>query len=147
MNCLDISLLFIWGNTYFNCSYPYCIRIVRFFWGATDIQSVCNIASVTKTLVGFSWHSIDFHKTFLDDRIFRESRFSDSHDLIKISDYLYLYITCLLTDMDEIWCRPPYDDVSCYRFRSFYVYGSVNHDIFYEITNRYSYMQSILFHC
>ena len=29
----------------------------------------------------------------------------------------------------------------------FYVYGSAHHNIFYEITNRYSYMQSILFHC
>jgi len=29
----------------------------------------------------------------------------------------------------------------------FYVYGSVHHNIFYEVTNRYSYMQSILFHC
>ena len=29
----------------------------------------------------------------------------------------------------------------------FYVYGSVHHNIFYEITNRCSYMQSILFHC
>ena len=28
----------------------------------------------------------------------------------------------------------------------FYVYGSVHHNIFYEITNRCSYMQSILFH-
>ena len=28
-----------------------------------------------------------------------------------------------------------------------YVYGSVHHNIFYEITNRCSYMQSILFHC
>jgi len=28
----------------------------------------------------------------------------------------------------------------------FYVYGSVYHNIFYEITNRCSYMQSILFH-
>ena len=30
---------------------------------------------------------------------------------------------------------------------TFYVYGSVHHDIFYEITKRCSYMQSILFHC
>jgi len=29
----------------------------------------------------------------------------------------------------------------------FYVYGSVHHNIFYEITIRCSYMQSILFHC
>jgi len=29
----------------------------------------------------------------------------------------------------------------------FYVYGSVHRNIFYEITNRCSYMQSILFHC
>ena len=29
----------------------------------------------------------------------------------------------------------------------FYVYGSMHHNIFYEITNRCSYMQSILFHC
>ena len=29
----------------------------------------------------------------------------------------------------------------------FYVYGSLHHNIFYEITNRCSYMQSILFHC
>ena len=29
----------------------------------------------------------------------------------------------------------------------FYVYGSVHHNIFYEITNSCSYMQSILFHC
>jgi hypothetical protein len=29
----------------------------------------------------------------------------------------------------------------------FYLYGSVHHNIFYEITNRCSYMQSILFHC
>ena len=28
-----------------------------------------------------------------------------------------------------------------------YVYGSMHHNIFYEITNRCSYMQSILFHC
>ena len=28
-----------------------------------------------------------------------------------------------------------------------YVYGSVHHNIFYEITNRCSYMQSILFYC
>jgi len=28
-----------------------------------------------------------------------------------------------------------------------YVYGSVHHNIFYEITNRCSYMQSNLFHC
>ena len=32
-------------------------------------------------------------------------------------------------------------------FSAFYVYGSVHHNIFYEITNRCSYMQSILFHC
>jgi len=32
-------------------------------------------------------------------------------------------------------------------FHLFYVYGSVHHNIFYEITNRCSYMQSILFHC
>ena len=32
-------------------------------------------------------------------------------------------------------------------FCIFYVYGSVHHNIFYEITNRCSYMQSILFHC
>ena len=31
--------------------------------------------------------------------------------------------------------------------RIFYVYGSVHHNIFYEITNRCSYLQSILFHC
>ena len=30
---------------------------------------------------------------------------------------------------------------------SFYVYGSVHHNMFYEITNRCSYMQTILFHC
>ena len=29
----------------------------------------------------------------------------------------------------------------------FYVYGSVHHNKFYEITNRCSHMQSILFHC
>ena len=29
----------------------------------------------------------------------------------------------------------------------FYVYGSVHHNIFYEITNRCIHMQSILFHC
>ena len=29
----------------------------------------------------------------------------------------------------------------------YYVYCSVHHNIFYEITNRFSYMQSILFHC
>jgi len=29
----------------------------------------------------------------------------------------------------------------------FYVYGSVHHNIFYEITNRCSSMQSFLFHC
>jgi hypothetical protein len=29
----------------------------------------------------------------------------------------------------------------------FYVYGSVHHNIFYAITNRCSYVQSILFHC
>ena len=29
----------------------------------------------------------------------------------------------------------------------FYIYGSMHHNIFYEITNRCSYMQSILFHC
>ena len=29
----------------------------------------------------------------------------------------------------------------------FYVYGSVHHNILYEITNRCSYMYSILFHC
>jgi hypothetical protein len=28
-----------------------------------------------------------------------------------------------------------------------YAYGSVHHNIFYEITNRCSYMQSTLFHC
>ena len=28
-----------------------------------------------------------------------------------------------------------------------YVYGSMHHNIFHEITNRCSYMQSILFHC
>ena len=32
-------------------------------------------------------------------------------------------------------------------FHLFYVYGSVHNNIFYEITNRCSYMQSILFHC
>ena len=32
-------------------------------------------------------------------------------------------------------------------FFAFYVYGSVHHNIFYEITNRCSYVQSILFHC
>ena len=31
--------------------------------------------------------------------------------------------------------------------KSIYVYGFVHHNIFYEITNRCSYMQSILFHC
>jgi len=31
--------------------------------------------------------------------------------------------------------------------KEFYVYGSVHHNILYEITNRCSYMQSILFHC
>ena len=36
---------------------------------------------------------------------------------------------------------------SLYLFRTFYVYGSVHHNIFYEITNRCSYMQSVLFHC
>jgi hypothetical protein len=34
-----------------------------------------------------------------------------------------------------------------YLYPSFYVYGSVHHNIFYEITNRCSYMQSILFRC
>ena len=29
----------------------------------------------------------------------------------------------------------------------YYLYGSVHHNIFYEITNRCSYMHSILFHC
>ena len=33
------------------------------------------------------------------------------------------------------------------QFQLFYVYGSVHHNIFYEITNRCSYMQAILFHC
>ena len=36
---------------------------------------------------------------------------------------------------------------SLYMFRTFYVFGSVHRNIFYEITNRCSYMQSILFHC
>ena len=36
---------------------------------------------------------------------------------------------------------------SLYRFRMFYVYGSVHHNIFYEITNRCSYMQSNLCLC
>ena len=31
-------------------------------------------------------------------------------------------------------------------FALFYVYGSVHHNIFHEITNRCSYMQSILFY-
>ena len=34
--------------------------------------------------------------------------------------------------------------VCVYIFNLFYVYGSVHHNIFYEITNRCSYMQSIL---
>ena len=29
----------------------------------------------------------------------------------------------------------------------YFVHGSMHHNIFYEITNRCSYMQSILFHC
>ena len=32
-------------------------------------------------------------------------------------------------------------------YKVFYVYGSVHHNIFYEITNGCRYMQSILFHC
>jgi hypothetical protein len=35
----------------------------------------------------------------------------------------------------------------CDSIHPLYVYGSVHHNIFYEITNRCSYMQSILFHC
>jgi len=31
--------------------------------------------------------------------------------------------------------------------KKYYVYGSVHHNIVYEITNKCSYMQSILFHC
>jgi len=38
-----------------------------------------------------------------------------------------------------------YETTQIYYF--FYVYGSVHHNIFYEITNRCNYMQSILFHC
>ena len=34
-----------------------------------------------------------------------------------------------------------------YTIMQTYVYGSVHHNTFYEITNRCSYMQSILFHC
>lgn len=42
---------------------------------------------------------------------FRENRLSDSHNLLKSANDLHLYITCLLTDMDEVWCIPPYDAV------------------------------------
>jgi hypothetical protein len=79
------------------------------FMNVNDIKSVCNIASVTKSLVGFSWNSIDFYKKFLDDRIFRKKRLSDSHNLFKNAKDLHLYITCLLTDMNKIWSIPPYD--------------------------------------
>ena len=43
-------------------------------------------------------------------------------------------------------CCPKYIK-NLMKFRVFYVYGSVHRNIFYEITNRCSYMQSILFHC
>ena len=38
-------------------------------------------------------------------------------------------------------------EIICRNVFYVYVYGSVHHNIFYEITNRCSYMQSILFHC
>jgi hypothetical protein len=46
---------------------------------------------------------------------------------------------------DLILIQEPYEYQN--RITGFYVYGSVHHNIFYEITNRCSYMQSILFHC
>jgi hypothetical protein len=85
------------------------------FMNINDINSVCNTASVTKSLVAFSWNSIDFYKKFLDDCIFRENRLSDSHNLLKSAYDLHLYITCLLTYMDEIWCVPPHDTVRLLR--------------------------------
>ena len=47
-----------------------------------------------------------------------------------------------------IWCHcASPNNLFINDFMSFYVYGSVHHNIFYEITNRCSYMHSILFHC
>ena len=55
-------------------------------------------------------------------------------------------------DLDSSWDKVNEDEFCYWRTRwmcllVFYVYGSVHHNIFYEITNRCSYMQSILFHC
>jgi hypothetical protein len=52
-------------------------------------------------------------------------------------------IHILYTECDKIKKIIPAPE----RLVVFYVYGSVHHNIFYEITNRCSYMQSILFHC
>ena len=69
----------------------------------------------------------------------------------------YRFCGCLLanihrTSVTYTWCftysfRLLMMDRETETCRIFYVYGSVYHNKFYEITNRCSYMQSILFHC
>ena len=56
-----------------------------------------------------------------------------SSDFVQFSSVI-TYLICVLL-------------LSKLEFVIFYVHGSVHHNIFYEITNRCSYMQSILFHC
>ena len=50
-------------------------------------------------------------------------------------------------DGRQIWHWKSKHQMRQYYEGVFYIYGSVHHNIFYEITNRCSYMQSILFHC
>ena len=51
----------------------------------------------------------------------------------------------------EMWCWRRMERISWTVYvrneKVFYVYDSVHHNIFYEITNGCNYMQSILFHC
>ena len=92
-------------------------------------------------------HLVSQHRGALEavERVSRSKRMIFSMKLlIRIANRLitdthnYLAIYCL--------------NAACILVRTvheskFYVYGSVHHNIFYEITNRCSYMQSILFHC
>jgi hypothetical protein len=59
-----------------------------------------------------------------------------------VSEAKISYIEC----NEPKFARRPRADVTSVTFL-FLVYGSVHHNIFCEISNRCSYMQSILFHC
>ena len=81
------------------------------------------------------------------DRNYSSNAFKNINNYIKSVNHTNIILISVSYRHDVMAYSHVNNMIKSFNSNVFFIYGSVHHNIFYEITNRCRYMQSILFQC